>query len=182
METKPVTIYNKDKKYLASYVDISGKQHDIEFTPENTINIVGLINELKEKYKDFYRLYGVVEAKTEAIVKEYEEEQEQKLTEDVTAEEEIKLTPDNFKDYIVNSLEEEKQYIQFVREDKQNIHQEWGVHIYCYDYDINDDGIPIEGPQYYVPFSTNKKFIDNLLKGYKHNINTVYAEASSLMK
>lgn len=180
-DTKPLTLYEKGKKYLASYINDKGEQVDIEYTPEEPINIVELINKLKEEHKDFYRLYGVVEAKTESIMNELEINNEDTvLTEDVNIQEEI--TPDNFKQYVQNGLVNNSEYIKLIKSDKQNIHQQWGTHIYCYDYEVEDDGVPIEGPVYYIPFSTNKKFIDDMLKVTNKNIEKIYSDSTDLFK
>ena len=183
MSSKPVTIYNKGTKYLATYIDTKGQQHDIDFIPENTINIVELINQLKEEHTDFYRLYGVVESRNELKEKQYIEQYEEEhiLTEDNEIDNFI-LSNDNFKDYVKDNFKNYNNYIKLIKSDKPNIHQEWGIHVYCYDYETNDSKDIKEGPHYYIPFSLNKDFIDSLIKLCKQGINITYKDSTNLVK
>ena len=59
--------YEKDKIYKASYIDSANEEHFVTFTPNKDMNIVELIKFIQSKHDDFFKLYGVVENKTESV-------------------------------------------------------------------------------------------------------------------
>lgn len=169
-----IITFEKDKTYIAIYVDEKGTKHRITFKPNEDLNIVKLIMFLKENYSDFLKLIGVV------IKDEEEIEIEEEFLEEAKEVEDKEISPEEFKDYVIKNLKTTNKYIEDISVDKPNDYDQWGMTIYGYDYDVNNDNVIIDGVVVTLPYKKSKNKLDQYIEYYKRIIDKVYEDATNL--
>ena len=169
--------YKQNIPYSATFIDSAGNQYNEIVTPEEDMNIVQMIQYLKNNFDNFFKLISVIQYVEESIDKYVELRKLLNEEEDILERQIILPTREEFEDFIKRRIQtwEVSKYIKLYRTSKQNSHNEWGTYIYCYDY-LDEDGNYVSGYNTYIPYDSDSNFVEKLIEKEMDVIDDIYTK------